>query len=110
MTTPTSPCDDDIFHAVTMTEESSWNEGYHEGVEMGRKKAFEEGYSLGATKGTEIGKEIGFYSGYAAQILHICKEENSKASADLVNKEAQRHQDDKHSREVAQNSAVHKKS
>ncbi|KAK3741123.1 hypothetical protein RRG08_042490 [Elysia crispata] len=56
----------------------SWHHGYSQGLEMSKKKAFEEGYSMGITKGVEIGNEIGFYSGYANQILHLCKEDSSK--------------------------------
>ncbi|RUS92031.1 hypothetical protein EGW08_000244 [Elysia chlorotica] len=78
MTKPIPHQKDDIFHSVIMTEEESWSQGYSEGLEISRKKAFEEGHSLGTTKGAEIGQEIGFYSGYAAQILHLCVQDNLK--------------------------------
>lgn len=69
---------EDLFHVVTMTEEYSWNQGYNEGIEMGRKQALEEGFNMGLNKGTEIGREVGFYAGYATQVLHICNIDKTK--------------------------------
>uniref|UniRef100_A0A0B6Y8F7 Essential protein Yae1 N-terminal domain-containing protein n=1 Tax=Arion vulgaris TaxID=1028688 RepID=A0A0B6Y8F7_9EUPU len=63
--------DDDIFHSVTMSEETSWQHGYTDGVEESRKKGYIEGYTLGTQKGTEIGKEVGFYAGFAAYWMRM---------------------------------------
>ncbi|KAH9525022.1 hypothetical protein Btru_000127 [Bulinus truncatus] len=60
---------DDIFHAVTMTEEESWQEGYKDGLNEGYKKGYLEGFELGALKGCELGAEIGFYMGFATSVL-----------------------------------------
>jgi len=71
--------DDDIFHGITMTEESSYQSGFEEGLRHSIKRDTEEGFRLGVEKGIEIGREIGFYSGFASHILEE-KEQNKLSS------------------------------
>ncbi|BFZ25311.1 hypothetical protein BsWGS_28350 [Bradybaena similaris] len=69
--------EDDLFHAVTMCEETSWHQAYTEGINEGKTKLFIEGYAMGAQKGTEIGSEVGFYKCYALEISHLIQAKDS---------------------------------
>ena len=59
----------DVFDDIALAENTSFDEGFREGVNRSRAQGFAEGFGLGLGKGLQIGVTVGFYRQFAR--LHL---------------------------------------
>ena len=75
----------DVFDAISFSEEKILKTGFEEGLEKGTADGAREGFVLGLAKGSELGTEVGFYQGFAeGWIAELRSDDSQKKSEKAI--------------------------